>query len=157
MLGAYKKHPQAYFLYVEDCFLLSDNADASYISKGVRKFAAAVVLSIQPQFFTELNGLQIPVFFLKIARQPSALVRGKLHADFVDFCCAFKRAKRKCCTKKIEILSRCLAYRCCQPEPIAAKASLSAFRAIRIALRYFEELFMAIVPYRIIDSIREFV
>ena len=28
MLGAYKKHPQAYFLYVEDCFLLSDNADA---------------------------------------------------------------------------------------------------------------------------------
>ena len=34
MLGVYKKHPQAYFLYVEDCFLLSDNADASYISKG---------------------------------------------------------------------------------------------------------------------------
>ena len=34
MLGAYKKHPQAYFLYVEDCFLLSDNADAPYISKG---------------------------------------------------------------------------------------------------------------------------
>ncbi|QSH91224.1 hypothetical protein C5N99_01010 [Treponema medium] len=31
MLGAYKKHPQAYFLYVEDCFLLSDNADAPYI------------------------------------------------------------------------------------------------------------------------------
>ena len=29
MLGAYKKHPQAYFLYVEDCFLLSDAADAS--------------------------------------------------------------------------------------------------------------------------------
>ena len=35
MLGAYKKHPQAYLLYVEDCFLLSDNADASYISKGL--------------------------------------------------------------------------------------------------------------------------
>ena len=29
MLEAYKKHPQAYFLYVEDCFLLSDAADAS--------------------------------------------------------------------------------------------------------------------------------
>ena len=35
MLGAYKKHPQAYLMYVEDCFLLSDNADASYISKGL--------------------------------------------------------------------------------------------------------------------------
>ena len=34
MLGAYKKHPQAYFLYVEDCFLLSDNADAPYIFKS---------------------------------------------------------------------------------------------------------------------------
>ena len=31
MLGAYKKHPQAYLLYVEDCFLLSDNADAPHI------------------------------------------------------------------------------------------------------------------------------
>ena len=39
MLGAYKKHPQAYFLYVEDCFLLSDNADAPYISKGLPDFA----------------------------------------------------------------------------------------------------------------------
>ena len=37
MLGAYKKHPQAYLLYVEDCFLLSDNADAPYISKGYLK------------------------------------------------------------------------------------------------------------------------
>ena len=35
MLGAYKKHPQAYLMYVEDCFLLSDNADAPYISKGL--------------------------------------------------------------------------------------------------------------------------
>ena len=35
MLGAYKKHPQAYLLYVEDCFLLSDNADAHIFSKGV--------------------------------------------------------------------------------------------------------------------------
>ena len=34
MLGAYKKHPQAYLVYVEDCFLLSDNADASYIFKS---------------------------------------------------------------------------------------------------------------------------
>ena len=33
MLGARKKHPQAYFLYVEDCFLQSDNADAPYIFK----------------------------------------------------------------------------------------------------------------------------
>ena len=33
MLGAYKKHPQACFLHVEDCFLLSDNADASHIFK----------------------------------------------------------------------------------------------------------------------------
>ena len=30
MLGACKKHPQAYLLYVEDCFLQSDNAFASY-------------------------------------------------------------------------------------------------------------------------------
>ena len=35
MLGAYKKHPQAYLLYVEDCFLLSDNADTHMFSKGV--------------------------------------------------------------------------------------------------------------------------
>ena len=34
MLGAYKKHPQAYLLYVEDCFLLSDNADVRLFSKG---------------------------------------------------------------------------------------------------------------------------
>jgi len=34
MLGAYKKHPQAYLLYVEDCFLLSDNADTHIFSKG---------------------------------------------------------------------------------------------------------------------------
>ena len=34
MLGAYKKHPQAYLLYVEDCFLLSDNADVSRIFKS---------------------------------------------------------------------------------------------------------------------------
>ena len=34
MLGAYKKHPQAYLLYVEDCFLLSDNADACIFLKG---------------------------------------------------------------------------------------------------------------------------
>ena len=33
MLEAYKKHPQAYFLYVEDSFLLSDNADARLLSK----------------------------------------------------------------------------------------------------------------------------
>ena len=33
MLGACKKHPQAYFLYVEDCFLQSDNADAYIFSK----------------------------------------------------------------------------------------------------------------------------
>ena len=33
MLEAYKKHPQAYFLYVEDCFLLSDAADARLFSK----------------------------------------------------------------------------------------------------------------------------
>ena len=33
MLGAYKKHPQAYLLYVEDCFLLSDNADARLFAK----------------------------------------------------------------------------------------------------------------------------
>ena len=33
MLGACKKHPQAYFLYVEDCFLQSDNADARIFSK----------------------------------------------------------------------------------------------------------------------------
>ena len=38
MLGAYKKHPQAYFLYVEDCFLLSDNADVPSISKGLVGF-----------------------------------------------------------------------------------------------------------------------
>ena len=36
MLGTYKKHPQAYLLYVEDCFLLSDNADAPYICKRKR-------------------------------------------------------------------------------------------------------------------------
>ena len=36
MLGAYKKHPQAYLLYVEDCFLLNDNADAPYICKRKR-------------------------------------------------------------------------------------------------------------------------
>jgi len=36
MLGAYKKHPQAYLLYVEDCFLLSDNADARLYAKEVR-------------------------------------------------------------------------------------------------------------------------
>ena len=35
MLGAYKKVPQAYFLYVEDCFLLSDNADAPSIFKSL--------------------------------------------------------------------------------------------------------------------------
>ena len=35
MLGAYKKHPQAYLLYVEDCFLLSDNADAPHIFKSI--------------------------------------------------------------------------------------------------------------------------
>ena len=34
MLGACKKHPQAYLLYVEDCFLQSDNADA--LSANVR-------------------------------------------------------------------------------------------------------------------------
>ena len=33
MLGAYKKHPQAYLLYVEDCFLLSDNADTRLFAK----------------------------------------------------------------------------------------------------------------------------
>ena len=33
MLGAYKKHPQAYLMYVEDCFLLSDNADTRLFAK----------------------------------------------------------------------------------------------------------------------------
>ena len=33
MLGAYKKHPQAYLLYAEDCFLLSDNADTRIFAK----------------------------------------------------------------------------------------------------------------------------
>ena len=37
MLGAYKKHPQAYLLYVEDCFLLSDNADPRIFSKDTKK------------------------------------------------------------------------------------------------------------------------
>ena len=37
MLGAYKKHPQAYLLYVEDCFLLSDNADARIFSQDTKK------------------------------------------------------------------------------------------------------------------------
>ena len=37
MLGAYKKHPQAYLLYVEDCFLLSDNADTRIFSKDTKK------------------------------------------------------------------------------------------------------------------------
>ena len=34
MLGAYKKHPQAYLMYVEDCFLLSDNADTRLFAKN---------------------------------------------------------------------------------------------------------------------------
>ena len=33
MLGAHKKHPQAYLLYAEDCFLLSDNADTRIFAK----------------------------------------------------------------------------------------------------------------------------
>ena len=37
MLGAYKKHPQAYLLYVEDCFLLSGNADTRIFSKDTKK------------------------------------------------------------------------------------------------------------------------
>ena len=37
MLGAYKKHPQAYLLYVEDCFFLSDNADTRIFSKDTKK------------------------------------------------------------------------------------------------------------------------
>ena len=37
MLGAYKKHPQAYSLYVEDRFLLSDNADTRIFSKDTKK------------------------------------------------------------------------------------------------------------------------
>ena len=37
MLGAYKKHPQAYLLYVEDCFLLSDKADTRIFSKDTKK------------------------------------------------------------------------------------------------------------------------
>ena len=37
MLGTYKKHPQAYLLYVEDCFLLSDNADTRIFSKDTKK------------------------------------------------------------------------------------------------------------------------
>ena len=37
MLEAYKKHPQAYLLYVEDCFLLSDNADTRIFSKDTKK------------------------------------------------------------------------------------------------------------------------
>ena len=37
MLGGYKKHPQAYLLYVEDCFLLSDNADTRIFSKDTKK------------------------------------------------------------------------------------------------------------------------
>ena len=37
MLGAYKKHPQAYLLYVEDCFLLSDNADTRIFAKDTKK------------------------------------------------------------------------------------------------------------------------
>ena len=37
MLGAYKKHPQAYLLYAEDCFLLSDNADARIFSQDTKK------------------------------------------------------------------------------------------------------------------------
>ena len=37
MLGAYKKHSQAYLPYVEDCFLLSDNADTRIFSKDTKK------------------------------------------------------------------------------------------------------------------------
>ena len=37
MLGVYKKHPQAYLLYVEDCFLLSDNADTRIFAKDIKK------------------------------------------------------------------------------------------------------------------------
>ena len=37
MLGVYKKHPQAYLLYVEDCFLLSDNADTHIFAKDMKK------------------------------------------------------------------------------------------------------------------------
>ena len=42
MLGAYKKHPQAYLLYVEDCFLWSDNADMLHICKrGGNKYLSS--------------------------------------------------------------------------------------------------------------------
>ena len=37
MLEAYKKHPQAYLLYVEDCFLLSNNADTRIFAKDAKK------------------------------------------------------------------------------------------------------------------------
>ena len=55
-------------------------------SKGEGELTAAVILPVQPQFFTKPNRLQISVFFLKVARQPSALISGEFHADFVDFC-----------------------------------------------------------------------
>ena len=91
----------------------SNAVDGVAIFKGAGKFAAAVVLPVQPQFLTKPNRLQISVFFLKVARQPSALISGEFYADFVDFCGTFKRTERKCRTEKIEALSRCLAYRCC--------------------------------------------
>ena len=49
MLGAYKKHPQAYLLYVEDCFLLSDNADTRIFSKDTKKIILRTQRHLQEQ------------------------------------------------------------------------------------------------------------
>ena len=59
MLGAYKKHPQAYLMYVEDCFLLSDNADARLFAKNfwggvvyIFFLFCLVVFEEKPNFFS---------------------------------------------------------------------------------------------------------
>ena len=51
MLGAYKKHPQAYLLYVEDCFLLSDNADTRIFSKDTKK----IILRMQKHLKEQIS------------------------------------------------------------------------------------------------------
>ena len=56
MLGVYKKHPQAYLLYVEDCFLLSDNADTRIFAKDMKK------IILNSKAFQETNDKELQGF-----------------------------------------------------------------------------------------------
>lgn len=60
------------------------------------KYAAAVILPVQPVFVGELDGTLVAVFLLEVGGQVLHLIDlGQFLSDLVDFPCIFQRADGK--------------------------------------------------------------